>query len=322
MKKRSFSYIGKTRKWFRLSLKDLASQAKITPEYLSMLEKKRSEPGISIALKLALALGLRIDDILNLYSGLERLLSEERPLFRLPHTIRNEQIIALVAGLNKPAALENEHYASAFGAEDNRSSLFLDLSQRIAQLEQTTPEYLVHQRAEFIPLEQRTLKVELPERLELGEAYSAMLEQQKLTAYAVSQKTGLSSYFITDLSMNRAEVSVVNLDLATKVIGISVDELIFVAYPQLSRIKWPFFVQALGGAKPYQNEETTRLLTSPATLRAFEQAPVYERARMMLAYKTWWLAEAQARQADEISATNKEVRVLTPAIFRLLELDT
>lgn len=319
MKKRSFAYFGKARNWYRISFKELAGRAEVTPEYVSLLEKRRSEPGVSIALRIALALGLSIDDILNLHSGLERLLAEHRPLFRLPYSlISSSSLVELVARLNQPTNLQDEHYASFPGTDDNRSSLMLELAKRIAAIEKTSPDYQSYGRAEFVPREvEGALNLPLAERLELGEAYSALLEQRKLSTYAFAKQTSLSRRFLADLMQSRVEVSVVNLDLACWIVGVTVDELIYTAYPQLSRIKWPFFVQAR--PEPYQNEEMVRLLTSPAVLQSFEANPVYERARMMLAYKSWWLSEARASELAAQEA-GQSYKVLTPAIFQLTSL--
>jgi transcriptional regulator with XRE-family HTH domain len=298
VKKRSFSLIGQIRKSLKLDLKQLAQQAAITPQSLSTLEKKRAEPDGSTALRLALALGLRIDDILNLYSGLPRLLTEQRPLFRLPHTIQAPEIVKLLAELNQPAVLKTEYYSIILGAQDNRISTLLDLTQRLAQIEKTTAEYQTYQRAEFVPLAQPLPPgLELPAKLELGQAYQTLLELQKLTTAEVCIKTSFSKYFLAELLHNRAEVSVVEWDLASWTVGLTVDELLFVAYPRLARFKWPFFIQALPGLQPYQEQQMLNILISLTTLEAFEQSRLEERARLMLAYKSWWQSEAQARKA-------------------------
>lgn len=263
------------------------------------------------ALKVASVLGYRLEDILNLHhDSLSRLLDQRRPLFRLPHTITQPEIVAKVEELNNPKLLREDYYS--IGDFDVRCRLLIAITRKLAEKEAGTVEYKAFGRTEYIvpqPAEDGSLAswdYDLPDGLKLGAAYSAVCQRLGLTNKMLSDKTGLSRNYFADLQSDAAESSIGNLDLAAWAVGLSADEVIMIAHP--SRRKWPFFIPY----GSYSNQDMVKLLTSPATLAAFEQAPVEERASMMLDYRAWLVEEAEARE------TNNQKHITIPVAFRLI----
>lgn len=299
--------------------KDLAERARITPAYLSKIEAGKSDPSVTVAWYLATLKGLRVDDVLNLDSGVERLIKERRPLFRVPDSIKKPGVREQFAKWNEPSELKDNYYLS--GNHLNRCSMLIKTTHKMAQEEILTPEYQNGGLTEFVISEPDVngLVPELTdsqgkpiERLQLGEAFEAVIKLLDLNTNAIALKVGVSRSLVTAIETDKNEVSVGHVDQVTEVLGLTVDELIFIANP--SHTKWTFFIQA---GSEFQNQEMKALVTKPATLRAFRQADIPGRAEMMLDYKKWLKVEAETAEAN--SKLDKRFMVVSP-VFQTLYL--
>ncbi|HEX2913531.1 MAG TPA: helix-turn-helix transcriptional regulator [Chloroflexia bacterium] len=316
VEKRDLAALEYIRKAAGISVAELAAIANISEPAWYAIERGKETTLNKVYLAISM-LGYRIDDVLKMHKkSLPVLLQGVEPFIRLPHTIVQADIVEKVRELNNLQLLEEEHYWA--GGFRDRCEILVATSRKIAEKELLTPAYLKQHRAEYVipgPAEQvRILEMEAGstrEGLKLGAAYTALCKELGLSTSRLSEMTGLSRPFFIDLQNDLAEPMLGSLDIASRAVGLTVDELIYTAHPEEGQHKWIFFVPQ----NSYCNRQMVELVTSEETLQYFaaRTTPVEERARMMLAYKAWLRAEAEASISSQA-----EQRVIMPAAFRLL----
>ena len=302
--RRTFTQYATLRKAHNLSAKDVSVITGVPQSTISKVERGTLEPSALSALHLSSVVGLRVDDVLNLSGGGDTLVREHRPFIRIPHTLsQNTALVKKADELNQPALLEEYYWP---GNLQSRLDLLLELRPLIAHQEEETKEYQHSpHRAECV-LASDT-QGEIPDRLRVGEAFHLLIEQQGLTRKKVAEQADMSRSFINELENDHSEPLVGSLDLAARAVGVTIDELIWCAYP--SRTRWIFFVQAYPWV--YQSGEMVSLLMAPETLQVFTKASVDTRVRMMLAYKEWLRKEWEFH----LHPTTQSF-ITVPAIFR------
>ncbi|HEX2912267.1 MAG TPA: hypothetical protein VH186_15775 [Chloroflexia bacterium] len=293
---------------------------------------------------LATACGLRVDDFLNLQpDGLKRLRDAHRfpALFRLSQSLNSVSPgnLEMIRNFNSPGYLE-ELYAEKTSS-NIRINLLITLASKIEQWEAQSPEYLEGGRAEYVlPARTATGKIaaltdgsdnfldfELVSRA-LGETVQEVCSFLDLPIKTLADRAGISTAAIRDLLKSSAGIHtrISTLDGIARGVGLTIDELYFIALPQLTASRWPFFVQNHPGGYWGQarNHPVVELLLDRARLeRFFVGTTIKNRVWLMLAYRQWLTAEKQNRErCTEAGASQcQPFKTHIASIFDVIEFE-
>ena len=314
--RRNIGALREFRKLFGLTMEQMAALLNVSPAFYAKFEKGEGDPASIVAFHAAVLMGLRLADLLNLDYSTKLLIEKSYyPLYRLSHNIHNVRAVESFAALNKPSSIEKEHFS--IRDNDIRSILMHEVYRALDEQEtaaarakskeskkQDQNQSSVSTQAEYaIPKPRDGNKYidlmldkegKLIDGIWLGETFSALSQLTGLGATQLSQRTGLSRAFFSDLENDRSSsVLTGSLDLTARAFKLTIDEFMYIALPQLMGTKWPFFIHQY--PQGYKNTETLETLTSSSTIEAFKTGNVKERAKMMLSYHTWLEDEALAR---------------------------
>ena len=311
IKKRGFVTAVHIRKGLSLSAKTVADAMNITPATLSRVEQLKTDASITVAYRNATALGLRLDDMMNM-DNINVPLIEHRPFVRLPYIIKDEQLIAQIAQINSEEMLKEYYASSAFPSE--RAKLMLSCTQVIGEYEVEAVGY-EEAWAEYAPviaLPKQLKEVGVPEEKEewrLGDAYAAVRSVRQVASRTIAMRAGVSPSLIVKMESNVSDLSARNFDAIARALGLTADELIFVAHPPKHR--WPLFLPQ----GTYSNQQM--VASTFEICRNFNQITLEERAEAMVAFKDWLSAEYWAKIG--IKTGNNEL-ITAPNTFSLTKL--
>lgn len=303
---RTLNYIiGNIRTHFKLSQTKLAEKAGISIDQLGRIEKYKTQPTISVAWRLSLALNCPLDDLLNLTEYVDMY----GPWIKVPHVITTTGLIEQANIYNTDPML---HRYMQIDRYEDRVKLYLAFHETISSYEQATTAWKEYQKAEYYHQEPFELEPE-PEKLMLGEAFEAVRRLRDITTVKLAKQTELAQSVFSKFENNQIDISISNYDKIVRVLGVSANELIAIARPPKHR--WGLLLPH----KPYPYTNKQMLKSHTVNCLQFSSLKkVEQRAEVILAFRDWLTAETnneEKRNRSEIVGT--EV-VPTPTAFERL----
>jgi transcriptional regulator with XRE-family HTH domain len=146
------------------------------------------------------------------------------------------------------------------------------------------------------------------DKLQLGEAFEAVRKIRAISALQLGKETGVAQSVISKFENNLSDLAISAYDKLVRRLGLTPDELIYIAYPP--RQRWPLFLAYGAYLNHYMVE------TNVETCLDFSRLPgISQRAELMVGYRDWLAAEQSARVL-----TGNQAAVETPPVFERLKL--
>lgn len=279
----------KGRAW---SIQKTADLAGLSAGHVIRIEAGMNTPSLTTSYRLTTVLGFRLADFLNIdgydYNHPD-FVEEYGSLLRYSYYIHNPELAEQVAGINSGETVKKIKFGLETGKERRR--LILMFERLIASAEQQTKECREANRWEY-PGERFVAEelAVLPERLATGEAVAAVRELLELSNKELSKKTGISLAVLSKIENNKTDPSLGSYDKLARVLGLTIDELIYIVYPP--RYRWPLFLPQ----GEYSNH--TMVECNFEACEKFEQLSITDRAQLMVEF-TRWLKQERKRQPNE-----------------------
>ncbi len=293
------------RKAAGLTQVELAARAGLSMEHIFRIEKGKSEPSINTTWRICQALDVSLQDLLNLTA----LPAGVGPFIRLPYSVKAPELIEQVANFNSDEMQRRYFQTDRF---EDRVRLFLTFREVIASYEVQTGEYLKYGRAEYVAAsagQPGFQAIALSKgKLQLGEAFEAVRKIRAISALQLGRETGVAQSVISKFENNLSDLAISAYDRLVRRLGLTPDELIYIASPP--RQRWPLFLAYGAYLNPYMVE------TNVETCLDFSRlSDVSQRAELMVGYRDWLAAEQRAR-----ALTGNQTAVETPPVFERLKL--
>ena len=153
----------------------------------------------------------------------------------------------------------------------------------------------------------------LPSLLTLGEAFAEVRNLRHLSTRKLGELMGGNHSFVTQFELGQTKISANNLVEGCRVVNLSVNDLLAIAYPDLTK-KHPLFLPYAD----YSNPEVVGLVAEAN--RVFRELSLTHRAALMLDFNDWLrleTAQIHAIETDGFGHQNRQV-IPTPEAFNLL----